>query len=477
MNFMPTPNRDNLRELLAWWVVLFGVLLWSQWRSKRAAGLPLVYAFGLTMMHAVAAGVYCMDGYQPRSPLLTQAQYSLTNTFTGFYVAVIGFASFVFGCLICPVIFRKSRPRLMGYPAPQITSKLPGTLLLISLLFFFFIRPIFNRLPSFGSLGSAGTYLSVLAITLYLYNAYRSGDRAQFGKWLISTTAFPAVTVLIMGFAGYGGNAAGAVWALCLRFYRPRWLGILAFSLMMYGGMTLYVNYMRERISIRESVWGQRDMSSRITKVLNIFSHFELFDIHSQAHLETVDLRMNQNDLVARAVVFIESGRVQLASGGTFYAAAVAWIPRILWPNKPATGGSGSLVSRYTGITFAAGTSVGVGQVLEFYINWKLPCVIIGFILFGLILTYIDQTASAYWVQGDLWNAVRWLLPGMGMMQSGGSMTEVVSSVAGNIVFVWLLHRFVFARYYEDVKSDPSSHTLRGSRSALVARGSRLGSR
>ncbi len=474
MEFMPTPNRENLRELLAWWVFLFGVLLWSQWRSKRAAGLPLVYGFAITMMHAIGAAVYCVDGYQPRSPILLQSNYNLACTFTGFYVALIGLASFVFGCLICPVIFPRNRPRLMGYAAPQITTQLPGTLLLISLLFFFLIRPLINRVPSFASIGSAGTYLSVLAITMYIYVAYQSGDRARFAKWLISTTAFPVITVLTMGFAGYGGNAAAAIWAFCLRFYRPRWLGVLAFTLLLYAGMTLYINYMRERISIRESVWGQRDLSSRIQRATNIFSQFELFDIHSQVHLETVDLRMNQNDLVGKAVIYIEGGRVATAEGGTLYAAALALIPRILWPNKPASGGSGSLVSRFTGVNFAAGTSVGVGQVLEFYVNWKLPSVIIGFLVFGLVMTYIDQTAGTYWAQGDLWNAIRWLLPGMGMVQAGGSMAEIVSSVAGNAVFVWGLHRYLFARYYEDLRKPPPPHTLRGSRNLNLERGSRV---
>ncbi len=45
-------------------------------------------------------------------------------------------------------------------------------------------------------------------------------------------------------------------------------------------------------------------------------------------------------------------------------------IPRALWPNKPVVGGSGDLVSTYTGIRFADGTSVGIGQVLESFVNF-----------------------------------------------------------------------------------------------------------
>ena len=54
-------------------------------------------------------------------------------------------------------------------------------------------------------------------------------------------------------------------------------------------------------------------------------------------------------------------------------------VPRALWPDKPAVGGGGSLVTEYTGIPFEEGTSVGAGQVLEFYVNFGIPGVLAGF--------------------------------------------------------------------------------------------------
>ena len=471
---MPFPNRENLRMMIIFWVIAGLALLWSQWTKKRAAGLPLAYAFVLSLNHLAAACVYAKEGYQPRSALLIQGQYSLLDTFTGFYVTVIGFSSFVFGCLICPILFNKEPKRVLKHQVPEITKDLPVTLLLISILFFFVMRPILNRIPSFAAIASSGTYMSVVAVTFIIFYAYQDGNYTKAIKWMLSTFAFPTVTILTMGFAGFGSVAAVVVWMLVLRFFKPRWPLVIALITLFYIGGSVYVNYMRERDSIRESVWGGRDLSSRLSKFAKLAENLEFFDFNNQRHLEMVDMRMNQNELVGKAVIYIESGRVQLAEGGTFAAAAVAWIPRILWPDKPATGGSGSIVSRFTGTKFAEGTSVGVGQPFEFYVNWKLPSEIIAFILFGLALTYIDQKAGAYMNHGDLWHAACWLVPGLGMLQAAGSSTEIVSSVAGGAVFMWALNHYVFSRYYGDMYMGHARSDAFPTSAARPQRGSRI---
>jgi hypothetical protein len=206
---------------------------------------------------------------------------------------------------------------------------------------------------------------------------------------------------------------------------------------------------MRERVEIRASVWGGSGLQARLQRMAKIVENFEVLNLNSQVHMETIDSRLNQNDLVGKAVHHIGSGRVGFAEGGTLYVASIAWIPRIIWPSKPNIGGSGGLVSRFTGQKFAEGTSVGVGQVLEFYVNWGLTSVLIGFFLYGCVLQYLDQRAGEGLLQGDLWAAVRWALPALGLMQAGGSMAETVGSVAAGFVFIFLMHKFIFAKYYE----------------------------
>src|ERR1700734_2977948 len=96
-----------------------------------------------------------------------------------------------------------------------------------------------------------------------------------------------------------------------------------------------------------------------------------------------VDARLNQNWLVGAAVNRL-SETDAFAHGDTLWDAPLALIPRALWPDGPTNAGSGDLVNRYTDIKFGAGTSVGIGQVLEFYANFGTTGVMIGFALMGL---------------------------------------------------------------------------------------------
>jgi len=111
--------------------------------------------------------------------------------------------------------------------------------------------------------------------------------------------------------------------------------------------------------------------------------------------------------------------------------AAFALVPRAIWPNKPAVGGSGNIVSKYTGLVFAEGTSVGVGPVLEFYINFGTTGVIIGFLIMGAIVGLIDEVAGERMLSGDWQGFIFWFLPGIAFLQVGGQLTEVTSSAAG----------------------------------------------
>lgn len=466
---MPNPTKAGVLTLIFWWLFLFAILSIAQWRSKRAFGLPLAYALALSMLHPIGALPYALDFYTPRSQILLDSGNSVITTYTGLFVALIGFAAFVVGVVIRPLFFPPrdlpAAPRLH----PNLSTKLPHTLLIMSIIFFIFIAPVLKRIPSVGQLGISGTMLSVLAIVLLAQQAAQKGDTKRMWLWLGSTLMFPLVTITLMGFASYGGAAAGTVWAMSYRFIKPRIVAVLGLTLMLYSGLTFYTNYMRERIDIREQVWGGSGLQARINSVQKILYNFEPLNLKSQLQMETIDGRLNQNDMVGKAVRYLQAGRVGFAEGGTLYIAAIAWIPRIIWPSKPNIGGSGGLVSRFTGQKFAESTSVGVGQVLEFYVNWGLTSVIIGFLLYGCLIQYLDQRAGEGLITGDLWMAVKWALPGLSLMQAGGSLAETIGSLAAGVVFIVLMHKFIFAKYYDDgpgtaLGRQSSNRPVRGSK-------------
>jgi hypothetical protein len=172
-------------------------------------------------------------------------------------------------------------------------------------------------------------------------------------------------------------------------FYRPRWHLLAGLLVLLYAGLSLWVAYAAHRGTIREAVWGGQSIEARIDATLAMLSSIAPFSIANPEHLQPVDDRLNQNYLVGAAVRTTPS-LVPFRNGETIYSAVYAFIPRAIWPNKPVVAGSGSYVSDHTLISFAQGTSVGMGQVLEFYINFGMVGLVTGFVLLGMILRYVD---------------------------------------------------------------------------------------
>jgi hypothetical protein len=133
----------------------------------------------------------------------------------------------------------------------------------------------------------------------------------------------------------------------------------------------------------------------------------------------------------------------QFARGETIIDAFLGLIPRVIWPNKPIRAGSGDLVTRFTGIEFAEGTSVGIGQVMEFYGNFGREGVVIGLFLIGLVVGTADRMAGWYLAAGDWKRFAAWYLPALGMLQTGGSLFELLTSTVAAGVSIRVCHAFV----------------------------------
>jgi hypothetical protein len=156
-------------------------------------------------------------------------------------------------------------------------------------------------------------------------------------------------------------------------------------------------------------------------------------------------------------------GMADFAQGSTFVDAAVAMVPRSLWPDKPVIAGSGDLVSDYTGITFAAGTSVGVGQVLEAYVNFGRTGVVATFLALGLIISYLDRRASIYLRRGQLLKFLKLYLPGLGLLQVGGAFSEATSTAAAALLVV-IGVKYLAERLYPDRRQDARPAALEAGR-------------
>jgi hypothetical protein len=216
----------------------------------------------------------------------------------------------------------------------------------------------------------------------------------------------------------------------------------LAGLVLTYLGLSVFVSYMRDRGDIRASVRGGQSLTERMDRVAQTAETFEWFDPGNMRHLMNIDGRLNQNYLVGAAIVRL-SETDGYARGDTLWDALLALIPRAFWPDKPISAGSGDLVGRYTDIKFADDTSVGVGQVLEFYANFGTAGVLIGFVLMGVVVTALDLQAAERLTHSDLQGFVLWYLPGIALLQVGGQLVELTASAAASVIVALLVNKYL----------------------------------
>jgi len=193
---------------------------------------------------------------------------------------------------------------------------------------------------------------------------------------------------------------------------------------------------MKARNEIRQMVWDRPvPIGDRLQRIADVFQNFEWLDLSNGQHHEAIGGRLNQNSLVGPAVARLELGVVQYAYGATIGTMIMGLIPRAVWPDKPEIGGGGTVVSDFTGIKFEEGTSVGAGQVLEFYVNFGTWGVIGGFMLFGWLLGRMDSLAIECLYRGDQRRFLFWFLISLAMLQPGGNLIEVsTTAVASALV-------------------------------------------
>jgi uncharacterized membrane protein (DUF106 family) len=430
----------GLAACLALWVPAVIAIAYVQWSAElRVVGLAAMYVLSVALNHLLGAIIYIFPWYS--SPFAKSVEAGFRETTYGVLAFVIG------SVIIAPLLMKLTGWSRSGRAIRQPDPRLATIYLAIALCSFFVLMPLGGQIPTLTAVLSSGWTLIVVGLCLKAWGAWRAGDRKHFLLWVALTMLLPFTTVVTQGFIGYGTVAMIAALTFIAGFYRPRWQVVLAVLIGVYLGLSTYVTYMRDRGEIRDTVWGGERYSSRLDQIMTTIQNAEAFDIHNEDHLRRIDDRLNQNNLVGAAVNYFEEGHGDFARGETIWDALIALVPRFLWPEKPVVAGSGGLVTRYTGIYFAEGTSVGIGQVMEFYVNFGTRGVLIGFLIIGVIIGVIDRFASARLVEGDWQGFTIWILPGLGFLQVGGSLVEVTSTAGASLMLALFINKVIFSGY------------------------------
>lgn len=446
---------DN--DLIRWlviWISAIVLLILIRWRRKVAgSGLVFAYLLSLSLIHWFGALIYVFPWYEYSWNALWYPGFNSNWVIEGFRLAAYGVVSFIVGSLLPAIFFSLRRPSFsvkekVGYAADP---RLPKAYVITGFTLYFLLTPILGGTPTLTVILSSGLSLMVVGVGLGMWKAWQSKDRRAFRRWLFcGITGFPFLTLMGQGFMSFGTSALLSVVAFVISFYRPRWRVVVLGILFMYLGLSLYVTYMRDRKDIREVIWGGQSMVNRIGQLCQSISTLEWFNPYDQTHLMRIDSRLNQNLLVGAAIEQLATSQ-DYAKGETILQSVLALIPRVIWLDKPLTAGGNWLVSRYTGLTFGESTSVGIGQVMEFYVNFGVTGVIAGFLCLGFIVAVFDEFARVHLLRGDWQGFTFWLLPGLSLTHVEGSFVEITASVGGAMVTAFLvnkwLHRFKSRRF------------------------------
>lgn len=426
-------------ELLLWWLVLAALTLWLASRRGSESPLLLAYFFSLSMIHVPGA-----LNYTGQSVRLFYEQ----ETYTGFRLTLVGLTAM----LAVVLVLRLLKLAQTG-TAESKTAVLPmGTVyrvILLGALTYFVLAPIAPILPSGGALASTLAGLLPLGFWLWVNNAAKSAQPwPQLLRITLAAALLPVATVLVSGFMGFGVAMALSIAVMVLVVWPQKLPLILAMPIAAYLGLSLGASYFIQRGEIRAAVWGGQSYENRIEASLGIFTNFRFYDINDPDTVLAVEARLNQNVLVGIGVQAHANGYSQLQYGATVPLWSL--VPRVLWPDKPQVGGGRNVVSDFTGITFAEGTSVGVGNPLEFYINFGWAGVVGGFVLLGALLTWYDRGLFTGLQRNDLRSVVWYGLPGLTLINPGGNLMEIlVAYVAAHVVaygFVMVLGSAFVAR-------------------------------
>ena len=445
-----------LTLLLVWLAVGIVIMLIGVQADRYSAGMPLAYFLGLSLIHAPGAAVY--TNFPKWDALATQTEI-------GFQQTVTGLVAFLVGVLLARHItsLSRSRQKQRSWQPAELKSLDRLALLYLFGGVIYFALGSFVSIPSVGAIIASLSSLLIVGASLRLWVAHQQRNNVKFWLTFSLLPLLPLITVIRDGFIGFGTYwlLASVSFAVAQSKRRLGYFLIAPFVIVL--GLSVFVNYMASRTAYRQAVWFQQvGIGDRFQRVADMFRNFEWYDSENYKHREVIDGRLNQNLLVGAAVERLQSGLVDYAHGSTLVDMAIGLIPRALWPDKPQVGGGGTVVTDFTGIKFADGTSVGAGQVMEFYINFGTLGVIGGFLLYGWLIGWMDMRIIECLRDDNKKGFLLWFMVCAAMLQPGGQLLEVVVTAAGSAITAYGIGFFLPSRFgtKTDVNNDRSTLTV-----------------
>lgn len=425
------------------------VLLWLLRRDGPSFGLPLAYLALLLINHVPGALVPLMD---------PEFYVHLPEVARGIWLTAIGVVCFVIGVWYARVhtVEQLVAPQP---PSSEADFKYDRPFWLFCLfsgwLFTFGLTPLRN-LPSIGAVIYNGGAIWMLGVLLGLRWSVRNKRRGWTLLWMLCLSVYPIMILVTAGFLSYGATASLVVICVLAAIARGYWRVVVAVALVGYFGLSLFSNYFQARDNIRDVIWRGSTIERRVHAISDIFTQWRWFDGNNKLVNIGFDLRLNQNYFVGLAARNLDNNSVSYLYGSSAKEAVLSLIPRAIWPEKTVFGGSPEVVAKMTGLVLNPDTSWGVGNVMEFYINFGIPGLIGGFLILGWAFGRLDQRAALAEGRGDYATTMLFFLPAVALVQPLGSMVELFGSASS----AWIgahFWRWCWAKWQESRQKTLSS--------------------
>lgn len=411
------------------------ILLLLLRRERVSLGLPLAYLSLLLLNHVPGAYAHVVGG-----AFLDGSD----ATATGIFFTAIGSVCFVAGVWL-------ARKKINSASIPSNINREPfsrfclfgGWIFAIGLSFGEWILAYglssVGRIPSLGAAIDKGSAVWMLGVMFGLRSALQHGKIRRAGLWGCALLVYPVGTLLLAGFLSYGAAAIIIVASVLAISAASTSRVMIVGTCATFLALALFVNYYAHRGEIRDAVWGGAPMEQRIDAVLDIFRHFDWLNSTNTRQLVAMHERLNQNYFVGVAADRIEHGEVDYLYGQSVWEGIIALVPRAIWPEKPVFGGSPKIVIEMTGLPLSENTSWGVGNVMEFQMNFGIPGLVVGFLLLGWLLGTLDQKAAEMDRSGEFHRVFFYFLPAAALIQPLGSLVELSGGAAAALVaaFGW----------------------------------------
>jgi hypothetical protein len=311
------------------------------------------------------------------------------------------------------------------------------------------LSPLY-QIPSVSAAVEKGGGIWMLGVMLGLRAACQRRDLKRIAIWLGALLVYPVLMLLLGGFLSYGSAAIIIVCSALTISTRSFGRVVVGITLFVFLSLSIFVNYFGHRNDIREQVWGGAPLEARIDSVIDTVRDFKWLDLTNERHLIAFDQRLNQNYFVGLAALRIQQGQVDYLKGESIWEGALSLVPRVLWPEKPVVAGSPKIVAKMTGLRLSPTTSFGVGNVMEFQINFGIPGVVIGFFVLGWLIGTLDVKAAVAEHQDDFGRLILFFLPCVALMKPEGSIVEITGGPAAALVaaygWKWVWNQWVAHR-------------------------------